>query len=114
MISLFHRHAEHRHNGIALVFVQIAVIVQHHFGHGGEILVELRHQLLGFELFRYGGKVLDVGKERRGNAPVSAEFKHVRPFQQFVHHCGGEIMLKHVFNVTFAALLLDIAVDKGE
>ena len=64
MICNGQRHTKHRDNRIADVFIQSSGLRLKNFGHGSEILIHQRDELVGAELFGKSGKTFDIREER--------------------------------------------------
>ena len=94
MIGIVGRRAEHRHDRIADIFVDISAMAFDDVGHRRKIFVHQRHQVVGRHLFRDQRKSFDVGEEHRHVAGLAAEFGQLVRRQHPVDDVRGEIERK--------------------
>jgi len=75
VIGKLNRGAEEGDNGVSLELVDGAVFIKHYVAHGGKIIVKQSNKLFRAELFRNGGKIFNIRKNRRHVALGSSKLE---------------------------------------
>jgi len=63
VVRLIQRRAEDGHNGVAHVFVEQTLVLEHLVRHGGEIFIQQLDQFFRRQFFGNGCKTPDIGKQ---------------------------------------------------
>ena len=94
MVGVIGRRAEHRDDGIADIFVDVAAMALDDVGHSREIFVHQRRQTVRRDLLGDLRKALEVGEEHRHLARLAAELGQLVRAQHAIDHVGREIKPK--------------------
>ncbi len=99
---------EGRHDHVALVFVEVAVVGQDDIGHLGEVDVEQGDELLGLEALGKGREVLQIGEEHRQLAPLPPGVDAVRLAHEQLDELGVHVVGENILDERPLAALADV------
>jgi len=105
LVRQFHGSAEKCDDGIPFILVQRAFVADENIGHGGHVLIEQVHELMGGQFFRKCGKSLNIGKKSCNDLGFSSELRHGPGVVHLLNQLRGQVCAECFLDKPFVFLL---------